>query len=148
MTLNISMMNLSSCVCLLWRNIHPSPCYCCSVAKSCQTLQPHMVAECQVPLFTTISQSLIKFPSTELVMLSNHLILCLPLVLFPSIFPNISEVKVTQSCLTLCKPMDSLVHGILQARILEWVAFPFSRLSSQPRDRTHVSHTAGRFFTS
>ena len=45
-------------------------------------------------------------------------------------------------------PMDYTVHGILQARILEWVAFPFSRGSSQPRDRTQVSHNAGRFFTS
>ena len=40
------------------------------------------------------------------------------------------------------------IHGILQARILEWVAFLFSRGSSQPRDRTQVSHIAGRFFTS
>ena len=40
------------------------------------------------------------------------------------------------------------IHGILQARILEWVAFPFSRGSSQPRDQTQVSHIAGRFFTS
>ena len=45
-------------------------------------------------------------------------------------------VKVAQSCLTLCDPMDCIVHGIIQARILEWVAFPFSRGSSQPRDRT------------
>ena len=57
-------------------------------------------------------------------------------------------MKVTQSCLTLCDPMDYTVHGILQARILEWVAFPFSRGSSQPRDRTQVSCIAGRFFTS
>ena len=42
------------------------------------------------------------------------------------------EVKVAQSCLTLCDPMDYAVHGILQARILEWVAFPFSRGSSNP----------------
>jgi len=51
-------------------------------------------------------------------------------------------VKVTQSCSTLCDPMDcqgSSVHGILQARILEWVAIPFSRASFQPRDQTHVS---------
>ena len=60
-----------------------------------------------------------------------------------------NEVKVTQSCLTLCDPMDYLVYGILQTRILEWVvAFPFSRGSSQPRDRTQVSHMAGGFFTS
>ena len=59
-----------------------------------------------------------------------------------------SEVKVAQSCLILCNPMDYTVHGILQARILEWVAVPFSRGSSLPRDRTQVSHTAGGFFTS
>ena len=46
-----------------------------------------------------------------------------------------------------CSPPDSSVHGILQARILEWVAMPFSRGSSQSRDQTWVSHTAGRFFT-
>ena len=49
-------------------------------------------------------------------------------------------VKVTQSCLTLCNSINCTVHGILQARILEWVAFPFSRGSSQPRDWTQVSH--------
>ena len=54
------------------------------------------------------------------------------------------------SCLTLCVPMDcsppgSSVHGILQARILEWVAIPFSRGSSWPRDRTWVLCIAGRF---
>ena len=58
------------------------------------------------------------------------------------------KVKVAQSCLTLCNPMDYTVHGILQDRILEWVAFPFSRASSQPRDQTQVSRIAGRFFTS
>ena len=44
--------------------------------------------------------------------------------------------------------MDCTVHGILQVRILEWVAFPFSRGSYQPRDQAQVSHTAGGFFTS
>ena len=44
------------------------------------------------------------------------------------------KVKVTQWCLTLCDPIDYTVHGILQASIQEWVAFPFSRGSSQPRD--------------
>ena len=58
----------------------------------------------------------------------------------------------TQSCLTLCNPRDcnlpgSSVHGILQARVLEWVAYPFSRGSSWPRDQTCVSCIAGRFFT-
>ena len=44
--------------------------------------------------------------------------------------------------------MDYAVHGILQARLLEWVAVPLSRESSQPRDQTQVSHIAGRFFAS
>ena len=57
------------------------------------------------------------------------------------------KVKVTQSHPTLCDPMDYTVHGILQVRILEWVAFPFSRGSSQPRDWTQISCIAGRFFT-
>ena len=51
-------------------------------------------------------------------------------------------------CLTLCDPMDCIIHGILQARILELVAFPFSRASSQPQDQTQVSHVVGGFFTS
>ena len=58
------------------------------------------------------------------------------------------KVKVTQSLPTLCDPTDYTVHRILQATVLEWVAFPFSRGSSQPRDQTQVSHIAGRFFTS
>ena len=45
------------------------------------------------------------------------------------------------------RPMECIVHGILQARILEWAAFPFSRRSSQPRNRTQVSCIAGGFFT-
>ena len=62
-------------------------------------------------------------------------------------FPPEVKVKVSQLCPTLWDLMDSTVHGILQARILEWVAFPFSRGSSQARDQTQVSHTAGGFFT-
>ena len=58
------------------------------------------------------------------------------------------NMKVTQSCPALRNPMDYTVRGILQARIREWVAFPFSRGSSQPRDQTQASLIAGRFFTS
>ena len=62
------------------------------------------------------------------------------------------RVLVSQLCLTLCDPIDcsppgSSVHEILQARILEWVAFPFSKGSSQPRDQTQVSNLAGGWFT-
>ena len=60
--------------------------------------------------------------------------------------------KVAQSCPTLCDPTDcslpgSSIHGIFQARVLEWVAISYSRGSSWPRDRTQVSHIAGRRFT-
>jgi len=66
-----------------------------------------------------------------------------------------SEVKwseVAQSCLTLCNPMDcslpgSTVHGVFQARILEWIAISFSRGTSQTRDWTWVSRIVGRRFT-
>ena len=62
------------------------------------------------------------------------------------------KVTFTQACLTLYNAMDyslvgSSVHGILQARMLKWAGIPFSRGSSQPRDQTWVSCTAGRFLT-
>ena len=61
-------------------------------------------------------------------------------------------VLVAQSCLTLCDPTNCnppgfSVYGILQARTLEWIAMPFSRGSSRPRDRTRVSCIVGRCFT-
>ena len=58
------------------------------------------------------------------------------------------KAKVLWSCPTLCDPMDYTVYGILKARILEWVAFPFFMGSSQPRDYTQVSRIAGGFFAS
>ena len=65
---------------------------------------------------------------------------------------NIKELSVhSESCSALsdiCNSKDYTVHGILQARILEWVAFLFSMGSPQPRDWTQVSSIAGRFFTS
>ena len=66
-------------------------------------------------------------------------------------FESESESEVTQSCLTLgdpvdCSPPGSSVHGILQARVLEWAVSSFSRGSSRPRDRTHVSRIACRRF--
>ena len=61
-----------------------------------------------------------------------------------SLYP---KVKFVQSCPTLCNPMDYTDHGVLQARILERVAFSFSRGSSQPRDRTQVSSIVNGVFT-
>ena len=130
---------------------------CCLVAKLCPTLRPHpWTAACQGSLSFTISQSLFKLLSIELVIPSNHLILCHPLLLPPSIFPSIRvfsresalpirwpdyreasasvlpvNAKSLQSCPTLCDPTDgsppgSPVPGILRARTLEWAAISFS----------------------
>ena len=70
----------------------------------------------------------------------------------PILCPESVKVLVAQLCPTLCNPLyynlpGSSVHGISQVRILEWVAISFSRESSWPRGRTHVSCIVGRFFT-
>ena len=146
---------------------------CCSVAKSCSTLCHPM--HCSTPGFPVLHY-LLEFAQIHVHWVGDdHLILYCPFLLFPSIFPNIrvffNEVLLwmkwpnylemfcqwtesfrTQLCLTPCDPMDcsppgSSVHGILQARILEWVAIPFSRGSSQLRNWTKVSCIVGKFFT-
>ena len=71
--------------------------------------------------------------------------------LYVFVYIQLCIVLVSQPCLTLCNPMNcgppsTFARGILQARILEWVAIPFSRRSSQTRDQSWVSLTAGRFF--
>ena len=71
-----------------------------------------------------------------------------PEIKFPTSVAAAAAAKSLQSCLTLCDPMDYTVRGILQVRILKWVAFPFSRGSSQPRDQTPVSPIAVGFFIS
>ena len=89
-----------------------------------------------------------KFITTRLAFLkgSGHMLCSMHVCLI------IMKVLVIQSCPTVCDPMDcslpvSSVRGIHQARILELVAIPFFRVSSQPRDRTWVSCSAGRFFS-
>ena len=60
---------------------------------------------------------------------------------------DVMKVKVTQSCPTLCNPRDYTVHGLLQARILEWVAFPFSGDLPNPGIEPRSPRIVGRFFT-
>ena len=75
----------------------------------------------------------------------NHFSVCFSCVFtFLEIIKHVWLCSVAQLCLTLCDPMDcsppgSSVHGIFQARILEWVAVSFSGVSSQPKDQTHIS---------
>ena len=77
---------------------------------------------------------------------TNTYFLCLCILLTVGTFGGVC-VLVAQLCLTVCNLPGSSVHGVLQARIMEWIAIPFSRDSSWPRDWTQVSCTAGRFFT-
>ena len=90
--------------------------------------------------------------AVELWMQLAFYLLTVPSRFYFNVWVRKVKVKVAQLCLTLCDPVDwslpgSCVHGILQARILEWVAISFSRGSSRPRNWTQVSCTAGRFFT-
>ena len=123
-------------------------------------------AESQAFFSSTISESLLRFMSIELVMLFNHLILCWPLLLLPLVFHSIRvfsnemalcirwpnywsfsfsisssnewwwwwfSYEVSNSCDPMdCSPPGSSVHGILQARILGWVAISFSREFPHP----------------
>ena len=74
-----------------------------------------------------------SFSTLNMVLTTNWKVVFSPVLIY-------LKLKVSQSCPTLCHPMDYIGHGILQARILEWVAFPFCRESSQPRDPTQVQH--------
>ena len=99
-----------------------------------------------IPNSLTIPSSILHLAAISL--FSNSVSL---LLFYKFIWRNIIwkvKVKVAQLCPTLCDPIDYTVHGILQARILEWVALPISSGSSQSRNRTQVSDIAGGFFTS
>ena len=78
----------------------------------------------------------------------SQCLLILKKVMFVNALHYVSENEIRSVLSDSLRPMDCIVHVILQARILAWVAFPFSRRSSQPRDQTQVFHIAGRFFTS
>ena len=95
---------------------------------------------------------LLSFDGKLLVIIGNLQIIVSVLYITEFLILHVC-VKITQLYPTLCEPVDCSmsgfsVHGILQARILEWVAFPFSRESSQARDQTQVSCIAGGVFTS
>ena len=90
--------------------------------------------------------------STWVYSISLLTVLVAHIYIYVYVYVYFSEVKIAQSCPTLATPCTVelpgfSVHGILQARILEWVAISFSRASSQPRNRTQVSCIVGRFFT-
>ena len=98
------------------------------------------IAALQAFLSITNPWSSLRLTSIESVMPSSHLILCHPLFLLPPIWCPALYNPIE------CSLQDSSVHVVLQARMLEWVAIPFSGGSSQPRGWTQVSCIAGRFF--
>ena len=114
--------------------------HCCLASKSHSTIFNPMDCSMQA-MFTKLVYSL-KLPKSLNLLLSDKSYL------------NVTSVYVcvrTQSCLAFCNPMDhsppgSTVHGIFQARILEWVVISCSKGSSQPRDWTWVFRIAGRYF--
>ena len=136
------------CAAALWASVTSEPGgymylqYNVAVVQSLShpTLWPHGLQHTRPPcpsLSPKVSPSSCPLSWTGWLMPSNYLILCHPLLLLPSIFPSISAL-VAWLYPTLCNPLDSSppgssVHGILQARILEWVAIPFSRGSSWHR---------------
>ena len=118
------------------------------------------------PLFIEVLQFTIINLQTEILFIWTHLEPNWPICLLVYSHITTVQIGVINQCVPPCilhptwseseshsvlsdffNPMDCIVHGILQARMLEWVAFPFSRGSSQPRDWTQVSHIAGGFFT-
>ena len=120
----------------------------CSIQASVDWLRPTSIVEGNLFISSTKSN----------VNLSGNTLTNTPRITFNMIFSPLSGLvkvksksEIVQLCWTLCDPMDcslpgSSLHGILQARVLEWVAISFSRGSSWPRDRTLVSHIPGRRF--
>ena len=112
----------------------------------------HLILCHSLLLLPSIFPSIESFPMSWLFASSGQSIRALDSASASVLPMNQSISSGAQSCLTLCDPIDcsppgSSIHGIFQARVLEWVAISFSRGSSKPRDRTRVSHIVGRRFT-
>ena len=116
----------------------------------CHSEEPPCVLNIRVEKVSRHTGSFVKFirgctVSTSDTCIHTHATYHL-FFIYSSVF--LVEMKVAQLCPVLCDPVDYTVRGILQTRILEWVAFPFSRGSSHPRFRTQISCIASGFFTS
>ena len=137
---NIRYLLFPYSVCQLFHGTSCRGVFCCECISSC----PHMFKqESHFPPFPICHYTPPPLTPVSIQTHSGHL---------PEPGIMLGAVLVGQSYPTLCNPMDcsppgSSVHGIFQARILEWIAISFSRGSSQPRDQTRVSRSAGRLFT-
>ena len=143
--------------CLPWglAGLHAPECPGCRRAVRGGSALWEVVTRLEASIWGRNSRILWKYQETSTYpALGEHLLLLWRGLVFLVSLPygTCCYVLVPRSCPTLCDAMDcsppgSSVHGIFQARILEWVAIPFSRASSQPRNGTWVSCTAGWFFT-
>ena len=133
-----------------------SPWGCKRVGHNLATKQKQQQQQHIYPFFSdslpmwVITEYWVEFPATQLVLV-NYLFYILNLN-WKYVLKQILLLLSCFNLVRLCGPMDcsrpgSSVHGILQARILKWVAMPSSKSSSQPKDRTQISCIAGRFFT-
>ena len=125
----------------------------CLHIEYCLGKKVKVIQSCPTLCCLTLSLLSVRLCSPFHSWLSVRLFLCCPSdsLLSVGLFalrPTLSLLSIRLFAVWFCDPMDYSVHGNLQARILEWVIFPFSRGSSQPRDWTQVSHIAGGFFTS
>ena len=104
-------------------------CYCCSIAQSCLTLVTPWTVALQASLSFTISWSLLRLTSIESMMPSNHLILCCPLLLLPSIFPSI-RVSFSESALQISSIGASVSAIVLPMSIQGWFPLGLTGLIS------------------
>ena len=111
-------------------------CSCCLTAKSCPTLSTLWTAARQVSLSFTISQSLLKLMSSELVMASNHLILCHPLLLPPSVFPRISLFQWVSSSHQVAKVLELQLQSFQQILRVDFFQDWLAKHLSQPSGQT------------
>ena len=139
--------NVSSDICRL-TNVPLLPCSCFINVRDV-SLAPQSLVQCFVQQYYFLKlHEWVSYPRGACIYVSVLIILHFsPLLWYGRTYSAVRS-EVAQSCVTLCNLMDcsltgSFVHGILQARILEWVAIPFSRLSFQPRNQTWISCIAG-----
>ena len=106
----------------------------CSTTREITTVTSPCSASRELPPLAATRESLLRARMIQVSQKKKKVLNALSTCQIFFCVSSLVKVNVAQSCLTLCDPMDHTVRAILQARILEWVAFPFSRGSSQPRD--------------
>ena len=130
------------CVCILFQILFPCCCY--SVTKLCLTLLTPWTDARQASLFFIISQNFLKFMSIESVILSNHFILCHPLLLLPSVFPSI-RIFFSESSLRIRWPESLSFASVLSVNIQDWFSLELTVLTPCSPGDSQESSPAPQF---